>query len=282
MDISYDLEELKLLLISHLNEKGYVIEEDKILDENVNWRPPIYASKDSNELIIDIRLNNTITDFWLDIYKLAYLKIKSAEIFIAIPENIVVPYSLGKKLEAINVGIILISDDEITFLLEPRSTDERETTKAIRKTLDAKIDKTTYEDLEPYATEITDSVNIFEIGCPREAIGAIGRVLEAAIDDFLEEANNKHKIAISRQRRNGMNFDSKIHFLRSDKNRTRKKPRNVTASEESKMLSVKWDRNIGDHPSTDEEIKQLIKDSRAILELGINMVRLMKTKREQL
>jgi len=141
-----------------------------------------------------------------------------------------------------------------------------------------------YADLEPYVKEITDAVNIFEIGCPRESIGAIGRVLETSIDDFLIEANSRHKIALSEVRRKSMDFDNKIGFLAARKcpGGLRNKLIVITQSEKSKMLSVKWDRNIGDHPASEAEIQQLIQDSRAILELGVNMIRLMKVKREEL
>ena len=283
MDVEFQIEELKGLITGQFSEQGYEIEEDKILDEEIPWRPLLFARKDNEEIAIDIRLNDTITDFWLQIYKKTYVTFPDIKIFIAIPEDFVVPYKLGKKLEENNIGIILISDEGINYLLKPRSAGERRATRAIRKQLDARLEKSSYEDLEPYVTEITDAVNIFEIGCPRESIGAIGRVLETAIDDYLIEANQKHRIALSQHRRKSMDFDTKINYLASDRNqRNIRKRRDITPSEKAKMLSVKWDRNIGDHPATRDEVNQLIQDSRAILELGINMVRLMKTKRETL
>lgn len=280
MDVEYQIEELKGLITGQFREQGYEIEEDKILDEEIPWRPLLFARKDNEEIAIDIRLNDTITDFWLQIYKKTYVTLPDIKIFIAIPEDFVVPYKLGKKLEENNIGIILISDEGINYLLKPRSSGERRATKAIRRQIDARIEQTFYEDLEPYIKEITDAVNIFEIGCPREAIGLIGRVLETAIDDYLIEANRKHRTSLSGSRRKSMSFDTKINFLASNQNQNKKKRRDITQSEKAKMLSVKWDRNISDHPAPRNEIEQLIQDSRAILELGINMVRLMKTKRE--
>ncbi len=276
------MEELKALLKTHFNNEEFLVEEDKILDREIRWRPPIYASKNEEELIVDVRLNNSIPNFWLDTYKSTYQKFPNSKIFIAIPKDIVIPYVLGKKLEENNVGIISVDTEEITYPLEPGSYDERETSKVIRKKLDARINKSFYEDLGSYIKGIQTAINIYEIGHPREAIGVIGRELEQAIDDFLIDANKKHKISISERRRKGMSFDDKINFLHSTNNRGRGKPRNIQASEKTKMLSVKWDRNIGDHPAEEEEIEQMVRDSRAILELGINMIRLMKTKRETL
>jgi len=254
-----------------------------MLNEQIQWRPNLVAIKGDQEFAVDIRLNSNTPDFWIATYKKAYSICPNIKIFIAFPEDIVLPFVVGKKLEDNNIGLIIISYDRANILFEPHTATERITTKAIRKELDARIEKATYEDLEPYVKEITDAVNIFEIGCPRESIGAIGRVLETTIRDYLIEANRKHKIALSESRRGGMSFDNRIHFLASNSGlKGRKRQPIITPSEEAKMLSIKWDRNIGDHPADDEAIRKMVQDSRAILELGISMIRLMKIKRESI
>lgn len=282
MGTEYQEDELEKLLISHLAAQGFHVEIEKIIDERIRWRPDVFAKRDDSEFAIDIRLNDKITDFWLNTYKKTCEVCPHIKVFVAIPEDIVVPFTLGRRLEESNIGIILVSYEGISYLLEPRSPAEREAAKAIRRESDSRIDEATYDNLEPYVKEITDAVNIFEIGCPREAIAAIGRVLETAIDNYLLEANRQCKIALSERRRKSMDFDTKIRFLASANNQGRRKLVVITPNEESKMLSVKWDRNIGDHPARAAEIQQLVQDSRAILELGINMIRLMKRKREEL
>lgn len=278
----YQLEEVSKLLASHMAEQGFKVETDRILTDEIPWRPPIYASRGNEQFAVDVRLNDKITDFWLETYLKTSAACPDLKIFVAIPDDIVVPYNLGKRLEGANVGIIVVSEDSVNYLLEPRTQVERETTKAIRKRHDAQIDRSQYEGLQPYVKEIFDAVNIFEIGCPREAIGAIGRVVETAVDDFLILANRKRKIPLSDSRRRSMTFDSKINFLASPRNQQRSKPRVITEGEKSKMLSVKWDRNIGDHPATEAEVDQLMRDSRAMLELGINMIRLISSKKQAL
>lgn len=283
MGTAYRKDELEKLLVSHLVAQEFHVEVEKIIDERIHWRPDVFAKRDDSEFAIDIRLNDKITDFWLTTYKKTYEIYPHLKVFVAIPEDITVPFQLGKKLEECNVGIIHVSYDGINYLLEPSSHEERETAKAIRRKLDARIDKAIYEDLEPYVSEIEAAITIFEIGYPRDAIGTIGRALETAIDDYLIEANKKHKIALAETKRKSISFHNKIGFLAAARySGGKKKPVIITQGEQSKMLSVKWDRNIGDHPADDAEIKQLIQDSRAILELGINMIGLMKKKREEL
>ena len=275
MGTEYRKDELEKLLISHLAAQGFQVEIEKIIDERIRWRPDVFAKRDDSEFAIDIRLNDKITDFWLTTYKKTYEIYPHLKLFVAIPEDIVIPLILGGKLAENNVGIILVSFDGINFLLEPRSAAERETIRTMRNKIEERIDKTEYEDLDPYVKEITDAAVILELGCTREAVGAIGRILETAIDHFLIEANRQHKIALCAERRNSMKFHNKIEFLASDSSKRRKKPRIIGEGEKSKMLSVKWDRNIGDHPATEEEIEQMIRDSKEIFNIGISMIRLM-------
>jgi hypothetical protein len=279
----YRQEEIEKLIISFLSHEGFELKVEPVLDERIRWRPPIFAEKNHVELAIDIRLNDSITDFWISIYKKTASIISGIKILIAIPEDVTIPYTLGRKLEENNIGIMSVSYEGVQTILEPRSLSERKTTKAIRKILDPKIDKASYKHLEPYVNEITAAVNIYEIGCPREAIGVIGRVLETSINNFLIEANRRHKIALCEAKRKSMDFHARIGFLATAKNASggKKKPV-ITQSEQSKMLSVKWDRNIGDHPSTEEEIRQMVRDSRAVFQIGISMIELMKKKNDEL
>ena len=278
MGTVYREDELEKLLISHLVAQGFHVEVEKIIDNGIPWRPPIFAKRNESEFAIDIRLSDNITDFWLTTYKKTCEICPYLKIFVAIPEDIIIPFTLGRRLEESNVGIILVSFDGINFLLEPRSPAERETTRVIRDKIEKRIDKAEYEELKPHVKEITDAAVILELGCAREAIGAIGRILETAIDRFLIEANRRHKIALSGERRKNMKFHNKIEFLASDNYKGKKKPKVTGESEKSKMLSVKWDRNIGDHPATEEEIDQMVRDSKEIFGIGISMIKLMKEK----
>ncbi len=282
MEIEYGIDELKSIVKSHLENDGFNVQIDRIFDSDIRWIPHLYATKNETVYLVDIRLNNKITDFWLKRYNEVYGKYPNYKIYIAIPDHIGISYQLGVKLDQNKIGVITVGDDELNFIINPKEERELEQSELIRRVNRTQIDKNSYKDLEDYYEDICAAIDIFEIGYPREAIGSIGRTLERAIDDFLEEANKKKKISISAKRRGNMDFDTKIRFLRSDRNGRRKKKRNISASEESKMLSVKWDRNIGDHPSGSEEIERLIDDSRAILEIGINMIRVMKEKRDQL
>jgi hypothetical protein len=173
--------------------------------------------------------------------------------------------------------------DLVLAIFQPCSAGRRKITEVIKKELDAGIAEEAFMGLEPYTKEIWDAVKIFEIGCPREAIGAIGRVLETSIDNYLVKANKKHKIQLSETKRKSMTFDQKIRYLASGNGgHGRKKQVLIKPNEESKMLSIKWDRNVGDHPASVDEINSMVRDSKALLELGINMIRFMHAKMKEL
>lgn len=280
---AYEFDDMKASIAATLSEEGFVVEEDKVLDEAVRWRPPLYVTRGDEKRAIDIRLNDTISDFWLGIYKETRETCPSTKIYVALPPDITIPYRLGKKLEELNVGIMQITDEGIAYQLVPGTDADRAAAETIRRVSTAHIDQTNLEDLEPYTSQIISAINIFEIGYPRDAVGTIGRVLETAIDDYLIEANRRHRIALSETRRNGMSFDGKIRFLASESGQSgRRRRRVITASQEAKMLSVKWDRNIADHPATDEEVREMVDHARPILEIGIGMIRIMTSKRRGL
>ncbi|MCK4828748.1 hypothetical protein KA005_74140, partial [bacterium] len=65
MGTAYQEDELLKLLASHLTAQGFKVELEKIIDEEIHWRPDVFAERDESEFAIDIRLNDKITDFWL-------------------------------------------------------------------------------------------------------------------------------------------------------------------------------------------------------------------------
>jgi len=118
VDTEYREEEIAKLLASYLTSQGFDVQMEKVIDSRIRWRPPIFAKRDQQNVAIDIRLNDSITDFWLKTYKKAYEVLPEIKIFVAIPEDVKIPFTLGRKLEENNVGIIMVSYEEINYLLE--------------------------------------------------------------------------------------------------------------------------------------------------------------------
>lgn len=283
MDEEYSSEQIQVLLAGHYADKGFRVIEDWKIEKEIHWRPPLYVKKGKEKAVIDIRISSNITDFWLKVYEVFRKKHPDIDVFLAIPKEIGIPLSLGKKLEILNVGVILVSNEEITIALSPKSAVETKILGVSKRFLsllkDIELD---INSLQPYSDEIGEALTVLRLGQPRNAIGIIGRVLETAITDFLVEANKKHKIHLSADRIASMSFDTKINWLASENQNGRRKQRIISEGIRSKMLSVKWERNIGDHPADKAEVDQLVHDSRAIFELGVSMIKFMKEKREGL
>ena len=69
MGTVYREDELEKLLISYLVAQWFQVEPERVIDERIPWRPPIFAKRNDSEFAIDVRLSDNITDFWLDTYK---------------------------------------------------------------------------------------------------------------------------------------------------------------------------------------------------------------------
>lgn len=63
-----------------------------------------------------------------------------------------------------------------------------------------------------------------------------------------------------------MDFDTVIKFLGYNKSI-------LTPSTTEKMLSLKWDRNVGGHPASEVEIEQLHATAKQMVEVGVVLVK---------
>ena len=66
-----------------------------------------------------------------------------------------------------------------------------------------------------------------------------------------------------------MDFHSKIGFL---------KGKIITDVRWTKLMSIKWDRNIFAHPNTKKEIKDAERDAKAMIILAVNQIEFFSKK----
>ena len=85
-----------------------------------------------------------------------------------------------------------------------------------------------------------------------------------------KELKKSNKINNTPAEINKWSFDTKLQILR--KNGFLSQP------QFSKMMSLKWDRNIFGHPSKSLETKQAMDDADAMIKIGINAIRLVERK----
>jgi hypothetical protein len=111
---------------------------------------------------------------------------------------------------------------------------------------------------------VKEAFDIYSIGYFGTAVLVMGKCLEKNITDLLEKNVNKSRIKYSLEEINKWNFDTKINIL--------KKERLVSDSDFSKIMSIKWDRNVAGHPSSMEEMEKLRRDSSGTITLCLNQI----------
>jgi hypothetical protein len=136
--------------------------------------------------------------------------------------------------------------------------------------------------LGEYQSDILVAKNIYEIGHPRESLGVIGRVLEQAIDDFLRTGCAKRKIPFPRGYVLAKDYDGKIHFLYSPVYKNRRLNGFINDRQRANLLSVKWDRNVADHPETPSEVNEVVEMATGKIDVGIKCIELMKRLKDKL
>jgi hypothetical protein len=116
---------------------------------------------------------------------------------------------------------------------------------------------------EEYRDDIILALELLTIRHPRMALFVVGRTLEDTLMKYFRKKRFKGTPAI---KKNKMDFDSVIRFLGNNKGV-------LTQSTTEKMLSLKWDRNVGGHPASDVEIQQLQATSKQMFEMGVLLVK---------
>jgi hypothetical protein len=107
-------------------------------------------------------------------------------------------------------------------------------------------------------------IDVYSIGYFDNSILVLGKIIEKLITDLLFFYNKSKKIKLSKNKIDSMTFQNKIEYLESKKK--------ISRSDASKIKSIKWDRNIGGHPSDNEDIKKLTEDVESLIEIGYNQI----------
>lgn len=117
--------------------------------------------------------------------------------------------------------------------------------------------------IDPYRDDVILALELFALGHSRMAMFVIGRTLEDALMlYFLRKRFRGTPV----EKKKKMDFDSVIKFLGYNKHI-------LTPSTTEKMLSLKWDRNVGGHPAGEVEIEQLNATSRQMFEMGVFLIK---------
>ena len=137
-----------------------------------------------------------------------------------------------------------------------------------REEVQAYLDFIPYKEInrinKKYWSNLREAKDIFSIGHSGTAVFLIGKTLENVIRDYLIKLNTTKKIKYSSKEIRNWDFESMINIIA--------KERKITPSRKSKILAVKWDRNIFGHPSQQKKIIEALKDSKSIIILRINQI----------
>ncbi|MDP1696131.1 MAG: DUF4145 domain-containing protein [archaeon] len=111
---------------------------------------------------------------------------------------------------------------------------------------------------------IKEAFDIYSLGYFETSVFIMGKCLEKCITEFLKKNIEKSKITNTLEELDNWSFDTKINRL--------KKEKLISDNDYSKIMSIKWDRNISSHPSEKEEIEKLRRDSSGTITLCINKI----------
>jgi len=111
---------------------------------------------------------------------------------------------------------------------------------------------------------ILKALDVYSIGHAEIAVFIVGKTLEMSVKDYLKTLCKMRKISYKIKEIDNWDFDTCINIL--------KKHKFLTPTQYSKIMSVKWDRNIFAHPSKIRDIKIALEDCDAITKIGVNSI----------
>lgn len=118
--------------------------------------------------------------------------------------------------------------------------------------------------------EVEKSISCYSIGLTGEAILIIGRILEKLSGDYLIKLRKEGKADATLEVIKKADFHTRINLL--------KKYNAISPSQFSKIMAIKWDRNIFGHPSTQVNVRLSTIDAKATISIGCSLIEFFEKK----
>lgn len=276
MPKAYTLTQLEDILDaceSHLIEAGYRVKRDVELHADVGWRPDLVAVKGDGQLAIDVLFDGLIPQ-WIDLDALIHY-LPEVKVWWVIPSEMPVPHDTYQTASGRGHFIYIVEQEALTCYLDPDEIIKIQMTQAFP------VDEADLQQVTNYRVEIRDAKKAYAAGLPREAVGIMGRILETACFDTIEEGRKHNKIRVPASRVSKMTFHDVVHFLHNPVHRARRSRRVIDERQRDNILSVKWDRNVADHRATAEEIAEVIAMAVAKIKIALESLKLLVRRQER-
>lgn len=257
---SYDLDGYKEIFAAYVREKGLGYESDPNISDDVPWRPHVVGRGTKDKIAIEIRFDSDIPAA-IDFAAISK-KIPDWKVALALTDDVKVAHDLVEYCIDNGLCLLKVHKGFIATIHDP------ETPSFIKTKLKFPLTRAEIERFPEYADQLRDAKEIFEIGKDREAVGVVARVLEQSIGDFLEACYAKKKLPFPKEEVFSKDFDGRITFLRHPILRGKKKKAFIDDRELANFMSVKWDRNVADHPKKKEEVEAMKKMAAEKVKIG--------------
>lgn len=271
---TYDLDAYKRIFRAYFEAKSFVVEEDPNLGADIKWRPHLSAMQDDDRYALEIRFDSMLPG-WMDVEQIQQC-LPGWKLAFALADEVSQSHDFVIYCVKHDIYLFKVVKSAVMLLHDPDAPQFIETRLKFPKS------KKELTILGEYQSDVLVAKNIYEIGHPREGLGVIGRVLEQAIDDFLLTACAKRKIPFPKGYVLSKDYDGKIQFLYSPSYNNRRLKGFINDRQRANFLSVKWDRNVADHPEDPAEVAEVVEMASGKIDVGIRCIELMKRLKENL
>lgn len=125
----FNIDLLKEICKDYFQNRGYEVETDVALADDLRWRPSVVAKRNQEVIALEVRTTEDLPDYLINAYKEAKDRIPSLKMFLCIPKEAKVSKKLILTNAKLGIGIYQIDGTSLEETYSP----DHETTSSIEE-----------------------------------------------------------------------------------------------------------------------------------------------------
>jgi len=115
----FDIDLLKEICKDYFQNRGYEVEVDASLTNELRWRPSIIAKSEQEIIALEVRATEELPDYLVKIFEEAKNKIPDAKIFLCVPKEAIISKKVFYETARLAVGIYEIDGTALKLTYSP-------------------------------------------------------------------------------------------------------------------------------------------------------------------
>ena len=272
--LSRDLWPIAKKVALYFKKRHYSIKAENPVGDAYRFAPTLVCRRRWETVVVEVRPAPSIDGPLKDFILAALGRREEVTVHVSLPretssgEEIALPVSFLDSLEQLGVGLLLVSQDEVT-----------EHRKGAKCSLRFSIPQG--RSLGKHKENVGNAVRKFNRGDTVDGLRDLTEIVEAAVEDLATRAAVRRVIIPTEEDVANMDFEGMINVLGAPQWQGHPQHRILDEYLKNDLRSFKGARNLGHHPRTKKEQKQLENQLLERTEASVRLLRELLTRTER-